>query len=253
MKSCLAFSLILPFAYGQLHGPSSFLSAKEANPCAYLFDGGEGFGRVRMKTNTARCANKFIMNMECQYLNPWNGGTRLATYICPLDEECVNIDVTPPVLPDAGCLKLFSPQGTKGEGKESGYACSAGVTFPYPIHLVSVITPNNHQYDSSIASCSVVKSGTRNYIYRSSPCSKATSTIALLAKQTYQACIQVTAALRRTSVAFTWHLDSPGKTIRGLGNGTSLSEMVTVHGNSTDNDLFRIVIGGEEVRSGTGD
>lgn len=250
MKICLALSTILPFA----HSFFSFKSAKQANPCGFLYDGGEGFGRIHMVTYSAKCRTKSSMSLECDYVIPSNGGSRTSAWICPSSEpDCADHNIAPPQVPDAGCFKFFTPQGVKGEAKVNGHACSAGVSFQFPIYVASSISANNHQFDNGLRSCQVVKSGTANSIYTSSPCSKTTTTLKLAAKQTYQACIDVTASLLKTSVAFSWHLDSTGIRSREL-DGKSLAEMITVHGNSTaNNNAFRIVVGGEEVRLGTGD
>ncbi|KAE9993439.1 hypothetical protein EG327_004923 [Venturia inaequalis] len=190
------------------------------------------------------------MDLECEYLLPHDGGRRTGSWTCPGKEECFDYDRTVLEWPDAGCMEVRSPQGVKGAAKTDGHACSAGIAVgSSSITLSSSISANDHNFDNGLKSCQIVKSGTTNSIYKSSPCSKTTTTIKLAPRTTYQACIDVTSALLTTSVGFTWHLHSHRLKGRGLGdgNGKPLSEMLTVLGNSTANDAFQIVIGNGEV------
>lgn len=207
-----------------------------------------------MITTAADCTGETEMRLDCHYLLPSNGGFRGSTYTCKHPETCVDDPNVPMSQPDAGCLEIGSPSGVKGAGKVNGHACSSGlIVGGHAVFLMMSISADGHQFDNALKSCEVVRSGTSNSIYRSSPCSKTSTLIKLAAKTTYQACIDVTNSFLRTSVPFTWHLHGPGK-IRGrgldeLGNERPLSEMLTVleGGNSTANDAIRIVIGDGEL------
>ncbi|RDI86038.1 hypothetical protein Vi05172_g4175 [Venturia inaequalis] len=81
-------------------------------------------------------------------------------------------------------------------------------------------------------------------IYSRDPCPQQSTFLKLAARTTYQACITTAVALAKTSVGFTWHIRSPGRTARrGLEQlGKPLSEMFTIVGNNTANDALRVVI-----------
>ncbi|KAE9986423.1 hypothetical protein EG327_004312 [Venturia inaequalis] len=231
MKFCLALFPILPLAYG-----TDLSSARASNFCGMQLNGGTGPGRIEMTTAV-----------------PSNGGFRVVDWNCDSQDTCIDDADAPYNLPNAGCLRLVSPSGVKGATKVGGHACSAGLRIGRnTIILNSLISADKHAFDNGLKSCSVVKSGTSNSALTTSPCSKEKIMVKLVAGTTYQACIDVTNALLKTSVGFTWHLSPAGRKDglkpRGTGTGKPLSEMLTVlGGNSTANDAFRIVIGEGEL------
>ncbi|KAE9982609.1 hypothetical protein EG328_010740 [Venturia inaequalis] len=147
---------------------------------------------------------------------------------------------------DAGCIHPVSPSGVKGAADTDNYACSSGIRIGNdPLLIMSSISTDNPTYESSLTSCTIVKSGTQETIYKHSPCPKSSTFLKLAARTTYQACVHTAVAVAKISVGFTWHVNSPGKTRRSLDDGKPLSEMFTIVGNSTADNAFRIVIGSD--------
>ncbi|KAE9976004.1 hypothetical protein EG327_008278 [Venturia inaequalis] len=140
-------------------------------------------------------------------------------------------------------LRTITGESVKGAADTDNYACSSGIKVGNdPLYLLSSISTDKPALENSLTSCSIVRSGTQDAIYRHMPCPRTSVIIKLAARTTYQACVHTAIAVAAMSVGFTWHLDSPGKTRRDLGE-KPLSELFTVVGNSTASDGFRIVIG----------
>ncbi|KAE9992083.1 hypothetical protein EG327_010184 [Venturia inaequalis] len=256
MKVFSAFYLILPFAHlpfvhGQGRADLEFVSAKALNACGELFNGGEGFGRVEMRTVTAVCTSQTFMALECNYTLPVHGGHRPGVWLCLKGKECTPHDDRPlddrtsRRINDAGRLKIRSPSGVKGAADIDNHACSSGLSIgTSSLTLSSSISTDQPNLMGSLTRCTITKSGTSNYIYNKSPCPQQSTIITLAAKTTYQACIYTALAVARQSVGFTWHLHSPVKTKRTLGPEKPLSEMFTIeNGTPNANDAFQIVVG----------
>lgn len=211
---------------------------------------GYGFGRVEVVTVSANCADRTKMWLNCRYVRPFDptGNWVPRNWICLGGERCLPHERRGLYAkPDAGCIVLSSPSGTKGDGDLDNHACSSGIKINNdPIYVLSSISTDNSKFGSSIISCEIVKSGTKERIYQRKPCPQTSVLLKLAAKTTYQACVDTAVAFAKVSVGFTWHLDSPGMTRRGLHGGKPLSEMFTIVGNNITADAddgFRIVIG----------
>ncbi|RDI87074.1 hypothetical protein Vi05172_g2905 [Venturia inaequalis] len=245
MKVFNAFSLILPLVSLSTCKVYEFTSAKTFNICGKVYNGGWGWGRVEMGTISAQCLDQKQMSMRCWHHLPRSGGEAPGEYTCSgRKQSCLPAFPAGKNFPDAACITLFDPMGTKGAGDLDNYACSSGVNVGNaPIWVLSSISTDKPIYVDSTTECSVVRSGTQNSIYKSSHCDKTSTVLKLAAKTTYQACIRTAAALAKTSVSFTWHLSGPGKLTRGLQqHGNPISEMFTID-NSTSNGAIQIVIG----------
>ncbi|KAE9970686.1 hypothetical protein EG328_006111 [Venturia inaequalis] len=236
-----AFFLNLPlFAHGL-----EFASAKDINLCNRIHGGGSGFGRVELQTITASCLSEKKMNVLCRFISPTNY-FRVEEYTCEGEASCVPHKTVVDAARDAGCIVLHSPSGVKGSGDSDNHACSSGIKIgDNDIYILSSISADNPMYQLGLRTCLIAKSGTSratDQIYSRNPCPQASTLLKLAARTTYQACITTAVALAKTSVGFTWHIRAPGKTIRRGLEGKSLSEMVTIVGDTTANDALRIVI-----------
>lgn len=251
MKVYGAFCLILPFAHGV-----EFASAKVYNPCALKLNGGYGYGRVEAITLSASCISRTSMDLWCNLTHPHNQRADDVIWNCEGSELCLRNGPKHIRPPDAGCINMFSPAGIKGAADQDNHACTSGMRVgDRPLYLLSSITPDDPILVTSFARCSVVQSGTQNMIYNRHPCPKTSSVIKLAAKTTYQACIDTAVSLAKKSVGFHWRLDTPGSLGRHVLEGDGLEdsnqkplwEMVTLVGNSTANDFFKIMIGDREL------
>ncbi|KAE9972676.1 hypothetical protein EG328_004876 [Venturia inaequalis] len=242
MKISTAITLLTPI----LPLPAQtldFMSAKKDNICAQLMNGGYGPGRVSMTTLSGSCTESHRLKIRCKFIHPDNGQERVKYWPCAPDQYCLPISTG--ANPDAGCIKLLSPSGVKTSGDADNHACSSGLRVGRDtIYVQSSIAADKALDGDAVRECSVINSSTQKAIYNQTPCDKASATLRLDAGVTYQACISTTSAFARKTVPFTWHLSSPGRLARDLSSrGKLLSEMVTILGDSTADDTFRIVIG----------
>ncbi|KAE9966595.1 hypothetical protein EG328_008814 [Venturia inaequalis] len=245
MKIYTAFYQLLPLV-SLSHG-YDFASAQDLNLCGHLYNGGSGFGTVRVITYNARCYNdgKFI-KLRCLITRPVARGEIPGTWECLEHQTCIPHERGPEVHhQDAGCITLFSPMGEKGDADVDNHACSAGMTIGNdPIWILSSISADQPNNQPGIVGCTITQSGTHRNIYSKNPCPKQSSLIRLAAHTTYQACITTALAFAKKSVAFTWHVSGPGMTRRGLDDGKPFSEMFTiVNGTANAKDAVQIVIG----------
>ncbi|KAE9971794.1 hypothetical protein EG328_005372 [Venturia inaequalis] len=239
-----AFSLILPFAHG-----IEFPSAIAYNVCK-KYDAGWGWGRVSYKTRSARCLSEKKMHLLCLETHPTQDD-RAGDHFCEGDTTCIPHNYVLGQSPDAGCIRLWSPSGVKGDGDLDNYSCSSGITIGNDdIWVLSSVTPDSILYKDGIRTCIVSKSGSSSpvdRVYSQSPCPQTSTVLKLSKHTTYQACIFTLLKLAKKSVGFTWHLRGPGKlprNRRGLGlQGQPLSELFTIVSNNTANDAVKIVIG----------
>ncbi|KAE9961634.1 hypothetical protein EG328_002178 [Venturia inaequalis] len=244
MKDYTAFFLLSPLVSLSAHG-LEFASARNINLCGQLFDGGYGTGRVHMITYSAHCADDNHLTVTCHFVLPHPVGGRQGTWTCDKDTECTAHEVGAGQQPDAGCIKLVSPSGVKGDADPDNHACTAGVAVGNdPLYILSTIATIDENYMNSVNLCTVTQSGTHKDLFSKSPCPRQSTLLRLAAKTTYQACIYTALAVAKRNVAFKWYIKSPGKTRRGLDNGKPFSEMFTIVNSTADaNDAFEIVVG----------
>ncbi|KAE9990711.1 hypothetical protein EG327_001058 [Venturia inaequalis] len=186
------------------------------------------------------------MNLECNYTLPTNGGRRSGDWLCVGGAECTKASDKGPGRHDAGCIKVGKPSGVKGAADTDNHACSSGLAVgSEDLTLLSSISTDQPNLKGAITRCTITRSGTHINIYDKTPCPQQSTLIHLAAKTTYQACIFTALAVAKTSVGFSWHLHSPGKTKRTpLGPEKLLSEMFTIeNGTANANDVFQIVVG----------
>ncbi|KAE9994007.1 hypothetical protein EG327_001740 [Venturia inaequalis] len=239
----------LPFAHGY-----EFASAVDVNVCGRELDGGYGWGRVEFITSSAACLSETKMHLLC--LDRWDHTRyREDLHDCKGKESCVPHAQFVSPTPDAGCLVLHSPGGTKGSGDMDNHACSSGISIGNDdIFILSAVSADQLKYDTGIRTCIISRHGSTapaDVIYSKSPCPHKSTLLKLAKHTTYQACVTTAVALAKVSVGFTWHIRSPGRTVRrgpeqpgGLGQQAKpLSEMFTIVSNTTANEAIRIVIG----------
>ncbi|RDI82559.1 RNA polymerase II subunit A C-terminal domain phosphatase [Venturia inaequalis] len=254
MKVYLALSLLLPSTHGYI-----FASAVYENICGRVLSGGWGPGRVEYRTVSAMCWDDTIIDLLCKRTmpNPIPGHYDAAHWVCVEGLSCSPHDPQYMIWPDAGCIRLQSPSGVKGNGDYDNYACSAGILIGNdPIYVLSSISTYNIAYSKKLMGCSIVKSGTKDAIYEKHPCPQTSTFLKLAAKTTYQACVTTAVALAYKTVEFKWNLKPPGKLRPGkvhprdLGQPSKpFSEMFRIVGggiNGTANHPVQIVIGNEE-------
>ncbi|KAK8158550.1 hypothetical protein BKA80DRAFT_277318 [Phyllosticta citrichinensis] len=109
------------------------------------------------------------------------------------------------------CVRVQSGVGgIKGAGDVDDIACSSSVSFAAPIYLISEIRPVSNVNQGSFTECSVKRADNGEHASTLAPCRDKT-TVSLVAKVPYHACVETQNYLHGVSVGFKWFLTTASR------------------------------------------
>ncbi|TID15592.1 hypothetical protein E2P81_ATG07752 [Venturia nashicola] len=226
----------------------TFISAINYNICQKEWGGGEGGpGYVRMGTILAICHGLKVMRLNCRYYSPFE---HINTHDYTCGELLVCMPTTQPGQnPDAGCVAISQPTGVLEEGDMDNFACSTGINIgERPLTVLSSITTDGKTNNAAISRCSILKSGTQQYLWDHAPCESESFIVHLAARTSYQACISAAVGYIHHRVGFKWHVLPPGKLINrdteDEKDETPFSELFTIDKTQKRGPVdFELVVG----------